>query len=191
MSYLNDTPDTPPTPPQPAPEAPKKRMRWGKVAALTGVILASGFVGFGIGRVSAFHRFAQFMGYGPGMSMGGLAGDRMDARAEFVTSRFLSRVDATPEQKEKISIIVRNAMSELQPLRERHRAARIELTNALSGTTVDRARIEQMRITELATADTLSRKVADYLATAAEVLTPTQRQQLADRMKERRNWRQS
>jgi periplasmic protein CpxP/Spy len=188
MTYLNDAPEAP-KPTEPA--AAKKPRRWLKITAIAGLVLATGVIGFGVGRVTTYRQIANFMGHGPSVAMGGVDSDRMEKRAAFITNRFLSRVDATVEQKEKITAIMRNAMTELQPLRERHRAARMELTNALTSPVVDRARIEQMRVTELATAEILTRKMADYLVTAAEVLTPDQRQQLATRVKDRRGWNQS
>jgi periplasmic protein CpxP/Spy len=101
----------------------------------------------------------------------------------------LTSVGATAEQKQKISSIVAGAMTELMPLRDRRDAARQKLTALLKADTVDRAAIEKLRAEEFAAFEAGSKRAAQALGEAAEVLTPAQRQQLVERMEARRSWR--
>jgi Spy/CpxP family protein refolding chaperone len=55
----------------------------------------------------------------------------------------------------------------------------------MGGQNVDRAGMEKLRAEQIALADTASKRVTQALGDAAEVLTPAQRQKLAERMKER------
>ena len=109
------------------------------------------------------------------------AGKRIDAMVSFA----LADVDATAEQKIKISGIAREALKDLVPLRDTHKSARNNVVAILTATTVDRAVIEQLRVAELQLAETASKRMTQAIADAAEVLQPAQRVKLAEKMKER------
>jgi len=53
----------------------------------------------------------------------------------------------------------------------------------LTAPTVDRAAIEKFRADKLALADQASRRIAQALGEAAEVLTPEQRAEIGERLK--------
>jgi Spy/CpxP family protein refolding chaperone len=55
---------------------------------------------------------------------------------------------------------------------------------------VDRAAIEAIRAQEMQSADAMSKRLVQSLADVADVLTPEQRAQLAEKMKQRRGHRQ-
>jgi len=128
----------------------------------------------------AFHRIAHAGGHGcgPGRFMhhgqGAMDPETMAKFIDWRVSAMLSHVDASADQKTRVANIAKAAARELAPLREQHRAAR------------DRAALEKLRAEELALADTLSRRAVQSLADAAEVLTPAQREKLAQRWKDRR-----
>jgi periplasmic protein CpxP/Spy len=122
--------------------------------------------------------------------MGGAADpERAAHTAEKMADRLVSRVDGTPEQKQKITGIAQAAAQDLLPLREQARAARVQSIALLRAPTVDRAAIEALRVDQVRLADVASRRLAEAIADAAEVLTPDQRAKLADRMATRRGWR--
>jgi periplasmic protein CpxP/Spy len=88
----------------------------------------------------------------------------------------LRELDATEEQQQKVSAIAVDAVDDLMKLKERHRAQHETFVAALSGTSVDRARLEEARKDTIGLADEASRRLAQAFADAAEVLTPEQRQ---------------
>jgi Spy/CpxP family protein refolding chaperone len=138
----------------------------------------------------AFHRIAHAggPGCGPGRFMqshGPMDPETMGKFIDWRVSAMLSHVDASAEQKAKIGEIAKSAARELAPLREQHRAARDRAMALMVAPTIDRAALEKLRADELALAETLSKRAVQSLADAAEVLTPAQRQKLAQRWKDR------
>ena len=95
----------------------------------------------------------------------------------------LSHINASVEQKAKVADVTKAALKELWPLREQHRAARTRAVELLAQPSIDREALEQLRATQVQLADTASGRVTQALADAAEVLTPEQRSQLAERWK--------
>ncbi len=134
---------------------------------------------------------APAMAFGPGFGHHGGAMDpeTMSRRIDAMTSWMLADIDASPEQRNRIAAIFKGAANDLAPLRERHRAARKEGLQLLSAPTIDRARLEQLRIEQMQLGDTASRRMLQAMTDAAEVLTPTQRAQLAQKWQEGRERR--
>jgi Spy/CpxP family protein refolding chaperone len=93
----------------------------------------------------------------------------------------LGTVDATPEQEQRVKAIALDALDDLLPMRERHQANRQAIRTALIGATVDRQALEQARREELKLIEELSVRLAAAIADSAEVLTPEQRAELAER----------
>jgi Spy/CpxP family protein refolding chaperone len=98
-------------------------------------------------------------------------------------------IDATPEQLEKLRAIVKGAVKDLLPMREKARAAHGRVTELLTQPKIDRAAIEAFRAEQLALADAASKRFAQAVADAAEVLTPEQRQKAHSLMQWQRGWR--
>jgi Spy/CpxP family protein refolding chaperone len=103
----------------------------------------------------------------------------MNERVERFVKHIAVEVDATPDQQGKLAVIAKDAARELAPLREQAREARRQAIELFSAPNIDRAAIEQLRATHLKQADAASRRLAQALADAAEVLTPEQRKTLA------------
>src|SRR5712691_1930676 len=164
---------------------PEKRRRFFKRAAIATLI---GGIAAGIG----IKAFAQ--GGGCGWHRGGFAAGPLDpAQVDEHLDRMLKHlyveIDATEEQKQKLAPIVKRAAKDLLPLRERIREARGKALELLTQDSVDRTAIEALRAEHLQLAEQASRRVAQSLADAAEVLTPAQRKELAARVeKYRRGW---
>ncbi len=159
------------------------RRRRGWIAA--GTVLLIGLAGFGIGRATS-HPWRSF---GPGMH-GAFDPNTASQRAGKGINYMLGKLDATAEQKAKITEIATAAIKDLAPLQAAHAAARDKVTAALKADKVDRAAIEQVRIEQLALGETLSKKATQALTDAADVLTPAQRTKLVDRWQNRgsRGW---
>lgn len=112
-------------------------------------------------------------------------GRKLDAMVAWA----LSDIDATPEQRDRISTIAKAAANDLAPMREAHKQARRDSVQLLAAPTIDRARLETLRLQQMQLGDTVSRRILQALADAAEVLNPEQRSRLAERWAQRRGLR--
>jgi Spy/CpxP family protein refolding chaperone len=113
---------------------------------------------------------------------GGMGGPFMNMRAEWGVNRMLDRLDATPEQKEKVTAIVKKAMADIEPMRNGRTAFRDEAAKLMKADKVDRAELEKLRVKHLAQADAASKQITQAVADAADVLSPKQRAELVGRM---------
>jgi Spy/CpxP family protein refolding chaperone len=173
------------TKPSGAPRRPWRRLA---IGALIGSLAA------GVGLSAFAHGGGFGGGFGHGgwhMGPGGQTDpEAMKRRIDASVRWMLADVNATDAQRERIAGIVEATTKEMAPLREKHRAARREVMELLAKPTVDRAAIEAIRAQEIQSADAMSRRFVQSLADVAEVLTPEQRTQLAEKMKQRRGHRQ-
>jgi Spy/CpxP family protein refolding chaperone len=164
---------------------PEKRRRFFKRAAIATLI---GGIAAGIG----IKAFAQ--GGGCGWHRGGFAAGPVDpAQVDEHVDRMLKHlyveIDATDEQKQKLAPIVKQAVKDLLPLREKIQGAHKQALELVTRDAIDRAAIEALRAEHLQIAEQASRRVTQALADVAEVLTPAQRRELAARVeKHRRGW---
>jgi Spy/CpxP family protein refolding chaperone len=118
--------------------------------------------------------------HGFGHHRGGSHGGH-DFSAEDIRSAvewMLREADASDEQVARVSEIATAAANDLRGLRDQHDAQREAFAAALVG--ADRAALETLRGDGIAAADAASQRLVAALADAAEVLTPEQRQQLAE-----------
>jgi len=146
------------------------------------VALAAGLAGGYVGK--------SFAHGGPGHARDGMPTDpaKMDQRVEHMINRLASKVDASPEQKERLAVIAKSAVKDLAPLREKAQAARKQAVAILAAANVDRPALERLRAEQIQLADSGSKRVTQALADAADVLTPAQRTQLAERMQHGHRW---
>jgi Spy/CpxP family protein refolding chaperone len=162
------------------PSASQKRSGW-KTPAIVAGILALGVTG-----VVATTAFADG-GFGPGMWRhgwhdrdGGRERGPMDpAQINKMIERGVKHlavdIDATPEQTTKLVEIAQSAANDLRPLRDQLRDARKQGRELLSSPTLDRTQIETFRAQQMAVTDQISKRVAQAIGDAADVLTPEQR----------------
>ena len=146
------------------------------------VALIAGLAGGYVGK--------SFAHGGPGHAHGGITTDpaQMDERIERMIGRFAAKVDASAEQKEKLAAIAKTAAKDLAPLRERARSARKQAIEILAGASVDRSAIERLRAEQMQLAEAGSKRLTQALADTAEVLTPEQRKQFAERLQRGHRW---
>ncbi len=104
---------------------------------------------------------------------------------DFMIERALGRVDATESQQEEVLAIAGEARQALFALREGGLERRQEFIDQLVADPTDAARLEVLRGAQLADIEEASRVVVEALARIGEVLTPDQRQALADFHRER------
>jgi periplasmic protein CpxP/Spy len=123
------------------------------------------------------HRWAGHWGGGPAMSPEA-AKEHLQVAAKWA----LRDIDASEAQQDKINAIVAGAVDDLFKLRDQHHANQLALHSQLMGATIDRAALEETRKSEMALADDASKRLVQALADISEVLTPDQRQALAERI---------
>src|SRR5215211_7478680 len=108
------------------------------------------------------------MGFGPAHWHGGLMGGPLDAgqiaeRADRGVRHLAIEIDATPEQQDKLRAMVRSAVGDLVPMRDKLHGARQQARDLLTQPTVDRGEIEKLRAQQIALADAASKRIAQAL----------------------------
>lgn len=106
--------------------------------------------------------------------------DSAPRHLDWAVSRLLSDVNASEEQKTKIRTIADAALADLQKLSRQHQDSHTALLAILKAPAIDRGKLESLRAQSVQGLDEASKRLAVALADLAEVLTPEQRQQLAD-----------
>ncbi len=101
-----------------------------------------------------------------------------DEDIRFTVSWVLREMDASDEQLAAVTAIATRAAADLKALHAEHRARRDAVTKALVA--ADRSALETLRGEELAAVEKASQRIVSALADAAELLTPEQRQRLAE-----------
>jgi Spy/CpxP family protein refolding chaperone len=159
--------------PQAAPAFPR---RW-TVAGIAAATIAV------VGAVLSWHGHAHAFGPGHQGSGGWEQADpeTMGKRIEAMTAFRLAEIDATPEQKSRIAALMKGAAADLASAREQASELRRKSAQLLAAPTIDLAQLEALRVQQLQLRDTVSRRMLQARAEAAEVLTPEQRAKLAER----------
>ena len=127
----------------------------------------------------------QGEGNGRGGMMGRMSGDhmspeKMDARIDWGVDRMLA--DATPEQKQKVAALMKDAFKDLAPVREQMHAARADAVRVLKADKIDRAEIERLRAQRIGEMDAASKRMAQAIGDLGETLTAKQRVEVVSRM---------
>ena len=154
-----------------------------RTAFIVVLIVAAGLTGAAI--TSAFSRGPG--GHGFGHWHGGMMGESFDPtqaedRADRMVRHMAIELDATDAQQDKLRAVVKAAVKDLIPLREKVQSARLKARELLTQPAIDRAEIEKFRTEHLALADTFTKRVSQAIGDAAEILTPDQRRKLNDRL---------
>jgi Spy/CpxP family protein refolding chaperone len=170
---------------QSSPETPRRRRRWLPVAAIA---LAAAFTG--AVATGAIGQYGPPWGHwhGPGFMRGPMTPAQIEDRVDRGIRHAAIELEATPEQQEKLRAIAKAAVKDLLPMREKAQTARARAAELLTGPKIDRAAIEAFRAEQMATAEAASKRFAQALADAAEVLTPEQRQKAHEWMQWRRTF---
>jgi len=156
---------------------PRRRFFW---RAATATVIAGLATGIG---TRAFAHGSGFCGWQRGGFMGAaLDPATLDAHLDRALKHLYVEIDATDAQKQQLAPIVKGAARDLLPLRAKMHDARRQAVELLSQQTIDRAALETLRADQLKLAEMASQRFSQALADVADVLTPDQRKQLAERI---------
>jgi protein CpxP len=122
-------------------------------------------------------------GWHHGMMMDGThsAADMSD-HIDHMLKHLYVELDATDAQKAQIGPLVKQAVSDLQPLHTQLGAAHTHALQALTQSPIDRASLEAARVEHLQLADQASKRFTQLIADVGDVLTPAQRKALSDHL---------
>lgn len=138
---------------------------------------------------------AVTQGFGPGHWHGrgfaaAMTPAELEDRADRAIRHAAIEIDATGEQQDKLRAIAKSAVKDLVPIRDKARSARERAEALLIQPNLDKAAIEAFRVEHMALAEAASKRFAQALGEAAEVLTAEQRRKIAERIQWRRDrWR--
>lgn len=104
-----------------------------------------------------------------------------EARVNRMLGHLYVELDASDAQKQKIDPIVKAAAKDLFPLRQKMRDLRRQQRELFTAEKIDRAAIEKLSAERSKLVEQMSGRFTQALVDVAEVLTPAQRQQLAER----------
>lgn len=137
------------------------------------------------GGVAALAQGAGMGAFHHGMMMSGSESpaDR-SAHIDHMLKHLYVEIDATDAQKAQIDPLVRQAMTDLVPLHAQAQSAQTQFFQALTQTTVDRSALEAARTAHIQLADQASKRIVQLVGDVSNVLTPTQRQALANHLKQ-------
>jgi len=107
---------------------------------------------------------------------------KVDQHLDRMLKHLYVEIDATDAQKQQIAPIVKSAARDLLPVRAQIHDARRQAVDLLSKDSIDRAALEALRADQLRLIEQASTRLTQALGDVADVLTPEQRKQLAERI---------
>ncbi len=151
---------------------------------LTATAMLVAIAGAGAGHVQAQPR--ADMQPGPQHAAHHRAGPAMGMGMPMLSERLLDAVGASADQKTKLRNIAKAAGDDMQKQHDAGRALQQQMMALMAAPQVDAAAAEALRQKQLAVHDAVSKRSLQAMLDAQAVLTPEQRQKLAERMAERR-----
>ena len=136
-----------------------------------------------VGGVAALANGTGMCGWHHGMSGTHSAAD-VTAHVDHMLKHLYVEIDATDAQKAQITLLVKQAVSDLMPLHTQLQAAHTQAIQGLTASPVDRAALEASRVTHLQLADQASKRLVQLMADVSDVLTPAQRSAFAAHLKQ-------
>jgi len=105
---------------------------------------------------------------------------QIEDHADRMVRHLAIEIDATAEQQSKLQTIVKSAIKDLVPMRDKFLAVRQQARDLLTQTSIDRGAIEKLRVDQIAAVDAFSKRLVQALDDAADALTAEQRQKIND-----------
>jgi len=148
---------------------PKRRIGlWGGLlAVIVGVATLGAIAHAGPGHFGPF-----------AMMHGKFNAERASKHVKKFVNWTLEDVDATADQKARVNDIFQQAMKDLLPIHQQVHDAHEQMMQLMSQPVIDRAAVEQLRLSQIAVFDAASKRLTEAFEDAGEVLSPEQRQKL-------------
>jgi protein CpxP len=157
-------------------QTPQPQRRWGRLLLAAALLLGLGGVGgFALGA----HKASSFFWHA--MAPGKLTPEETAAWVERGVNRVLSRVDASDEQKSKVSAIAKATLADLTKLGITPGEGRLKFLQLFRADKVEPTAIEALRAEQSTKWDAATKRIAQAVGEAAQVLTPEQRRELTER----------
>jgi periplasmic protein CpxP/Spy len=144
------------------------------------IVAAATLIG---GGVAALANGSGACGWHHGMMIGHGTAD-VSAHVDKMLKHLYVEIDATDAQKAQITPLVKQAVSDLLPLHAQLQAAHAQAVQGLTQSPVDRTALETARVAHLQLADQASKRLVQLIADVSDVLTPAQRDALAEHLKQ-------
>lgn len=164
------------------------RRCWLMPLMLIGALLVGGLIGRACthermrddarGRMGMQHSY-EMQGDFAGSPMDGMRGGGFSPQ---MIERIADKVNATDEQKKKLNEIASRLNQDQTTRRTAMQSMRQKTIELLSANPIDTAAVEQVRASQIQFMDEQSKQMSQAMIEAAQVLTPEQRAQLANRM---------
>lgn len=146
--------------------------RYTVLAFIAGAGLSAGVAAIAqTGGMAAFHHDM--------MSGSGSPAD-MSAHIDHVLKHLYVEINATDAQKAQIDPLVKQAMTDLMPLHTQAQSAHTQFIQALTQPTLDRNSLEGAREAHMQLAEQASKRFVQLIGDVGDILTPAQRQALAN-----------
>jgi len=158
----------------PTPTRPRRRIPRGAVIAIGLVLAVAGIAGL-----------ARATGLGGGHFGHGCRGALARDFVQYRLHNAMREVGATAPQEEQVMAILSGLFAKHSEREALHKELHAKAMAALTVDTVDRAALEALRSEVMTHAEAGSKELVAAIADMAEVLTPAQRRQLAEMVKER------
>jgi periplasmic protein CpxP/Spy len=171
--------DSTPTPQPSASSDAKPRRRFLRRAAIATAIAGLATV---IGVKAIAHAGGSWRWHRAGFMSAPLDPARVDEHLDRMLKHLYVEIDATDAQRQQLAPIVKSAARDLLPVRAKMHEARRQAVELLSREHVDRAALEALRADQLRLVEQASMRLTQTLADVADILTPEQRKQLAERI---------
>ena len=157
-------------------QTPKPQRRWGRLALAAALLVGLGGVGgFALGA----HKASSFFWHA--MAPGKLTPEETASMVERKVNHVLSHVNATDEQKTKVSAIAKAAAADLTKLGFTPGEGRTKFLQLFRADKVEPDAIEALRAEQSTKWDAATKRIAQAVAEAAQVLTAEQRRELTER----------
>ena len=161
-------------------QTPPPPRRWGKTILAAALLVGLGGAGgFALGAYKA----SSFVWHA--MEPGKLTPEETASMVERKVNHVLSRVDATDEQKTKVTAIAKAAAADLSKLGFTPRESRTKFLELFRADQINPDAIEALRAEQSMKWDAATKRIAQAVAEAAQVLTPEQRRDLTERWRRR------
>jgi Spy/CpxP family protein refolding chaperone len=154
--------------------------RAGRKAAIVAAVL--GGIALTVGAVAQNAATGGFHHGHHGAQMASTSPADVATHVDQMLQHIYAETGATPAQQAQIAPLVQATATDLTQLHDQFHTEHAQMLALLTADTIDRAALENARVTQLNVLDQASKELVQLLADTAGVLTPEQRKALAQKL---------